>query len=228
VSLTPAGQALYAEARTLLERADQARDRVTAVAGASAVRIGTLGDSLDQSGLVTAFRERHPAIQFQIREADFTDPTTGLRAGLVDFAVTRAPFDDEGISTLVLRSDPIGVILRTDDPLAQGDSLRIGDLADRRWFQFPQGTDPIWQAYWNATTPGAPTREGPVVRTAQECLQAVLWNGTIGLSPLTHSFPEGLTAVPLTDLPPSQLVAAWNTSNSSPLIRSFVRIAAAL
>ncbi|QNE21797.1 LysR family transcriptional regulator [Kribbella qitaiheensis] len=226
VSLTAAGKALYDEARTLLEQADQARDRVTAVAGAAAVTIGTLGDSVEQAGIefAAAFRERHPAVKFHIREADFTDPTTGLRAGLVDFAITRAPFDDDGITTLVLRSDPIGVILRADDPLAQYEALRLTDLADRTWCQLPEGTDARWRAYWN----GGSERDGSVVRTVHECLQAIIWNGSIGLAPVTHALPEGVAAVPLLDMPPSHLVAAWNSDSPSPLIRSFAQTAATL
>jgi DNA-binding transcriptional LysR family regulator len=226
VSLTQAGEALYDEARTLLEQADQARDRVTAVAGAASVRIGTLGDSVEQAGttFAAAFREHHPAVQFHIREADFTDPTTGLRAGLVDFALTRMPFDDEGIATLVLRSDPVGVVLQAGDPLAQYESLHLRDLADRSWCRLPEGTDALWRAYWS----GGSERAGPIVRTVQECLQAIRWNGSIGLAPLTHALPDGVVAVPVIDQPPSNLVAAWSKDNPSPLIRSFAQIAAAL
>jgi DNA-binding transcriptional LysR family regulator len=226
VSLTAAGQALYDEARTLLEQADQARHRVTSVAGTASVTIGTLGDSVEQAGarFAAAFREQHPAVRFQIREADFNDPTTGLRAGLVDFALTRAPFDDDGITTLVLRADPVGVVLRTDDPLAQYESLKLRDLEDRSWCRLPESTDAKWRAYWN----GGAEREGPIVRTVHECLQAILWNGSIGLAPLTHAMPDGVVAVPLIDMPPSQLVAAWNSDDPRPLIRSFAQIAAAL
>jgi DNA-binding transcriptional LysR family regulator len=228
VALTPAGSALYDEARTLLTQAEQVRDRVVAAAGAATVTVGTLADSAEQFGtrLAAAYRRRHPAVRIRIREADLTDPTIGLRAGLVDVALTRAPFDDAGIATRVLRSDPVGVVLRADDPLAGRDSLRLADLAGRRWFQLPEGTDPIWRAYWNPT--GAdPGRDGPVVRTVHECLQAVLWNGTVGLAPLAHALPEGLTSVPLTDMPLSRLVVAWVSANPGPLIRSFVRIAVA-
>jgi len=228
VQVTPAGAALYNEARTLLEQADQVRHRVAAAAGAASITIGMLADSAEPAGtrLAATFRKRHPTVQVRIREADFTDPTTGLRAGLADVALTRTPFDDEGITTQVLRTDPVGVVLRTDDPLAQHNTLHLDDLADRRWFQLPDGTDPLWRAYWNATTPGR-HREGPIVRTVHECLQGVLWNGAVGLTPLTHDLPEGLTSVPLLDMPPSQLVVAWNSDNASPLIRSFAQIAAA-
>jgi hypothetical protein len=122
----------------------------------------------------------------------------------------------------VLRSDPVGVVLRDDDPLAGHDRLCLDDLAGRRWFRFPDGTDPVWCAFWHAAA------DGPVVRTAHECQQSVLWNGTVGLMPRTHVPPAGLTLVPLRDMPASDLVVAWPEADPSPLVRSFVRIATAV
>jgi DNA-binding transcriptional LysR family regulator len=233
VTLTPAGAALYNEARDLLEHAEHARARVAAAAGTATFTIGTLADSGEEAGtgLADAFRERNPGVQVRVREADLTDPTTGLRAGLVEAALTRMPFDRAGISTQVLRSDPVGVVLRADDPLARRGSLQVRDLEERPWFQFPEGTDPLWRAYWNGAAPGGPVRDGPVVRTVGECVQAVLWNGTVGLAPLTplgHAWPPGLTVVPLADMAPSRLVVAWNKSDANPLIRSLTQVAAAV
>lgn len=228
VTPTTAGTLLHAEARTLLEQAERVRARIGAAAGPSVMTLGVLADSADQGGaaLGAAFRSSHPGVEVRIREADFTDPTTGLRAGLVDVALTRAPFDQTGISTRVLRTDPVGVVLRADDPLAGRDQLHLRDLAGRPWFQLPDGTDPLWRAYWKGGSVTGEVRRGPVVRTVQECLQDVSWNGTVGLVPLAHALPEGLTSVPLADFPPSDLVIAWRTATTDPLIRSFVRIAA--
>ena len=236
VTLTAAGTALYDEARSLLAQADQARARVATAAGVASITIGTLADSVERgagTSLAVAFRRRHPGVNVRVLEADLTDPTTGLRAGLVDVAVTRAPFDDTGISTRVIRSEPVGVVLRADDPLAERDLLRLGDLDDRTWFQFPDGTDPLWRAYWNGTKPGEPLREGPVVRTIHECIRAVLWNGTVGLAPLGHELaplglepPDGLTVVPLADMPPSRLIVAWHAAGANLLVHSFVELAA--
>jgi DNA-binding transcriptional LysR family regulator len=228
VELTPAGDALLGEANTLLEQAEQTRARVTAAAGAVTLTVGTLGDSAGESGarLAETFRRRHPKVSIRFREADFTDPTTGLRNGLADVALTRMPFADIGISMRVLRTDAIGVVLRADDPLAGSDSLSLVDLADRPWFQLPEGTDPVWRAYWNGATPVGERHAGTVVRTVNECMQAVLWNGTVGIAPLlTHALPDGLTWTPLTDMPPSPLVVAWTTEHENPLIRSFAQIA---
>ena len=228
VDLTPAGSALHTEARTLLAQAERASARVAAAAGAATLTIGTLADSAAEvsTRLAATFRRRHPQVSIRIREADFTDPTTGLRAGLVDVALTRGPFDDTGISMRVLRTDPIGVVLRADDPLAGRAALRLADLADRPWFQLPEGTDPVWCTYWNGATPPGGRKAGPVVRTVNECVQAVLWSGTVGLAPLTHALPDGLTWAPLTDMPPSPLVVAWATGQESPLIRSFAHLVA--
>ena len=228
VTLTPAGELLYDEARTLLEQVEQARARIAAAA-ASTLTVGTIADSAEEAGtrLAAAFRQQNPGVDVRIRDADFTDPTAGVRAGLADVAVTRTPFDRIGITTLVLRSDPVGVVLRADDPLADRNAVHVRDLADRQWFQLPEGTDPIWRAYWNGTKPGGQLQDGPVVRTISECLQGTLWNGTVGIMPMGHALPEGLTCVRLAGMPASRLVLAWHSASTDPLIRSFARIAAA-
>jgi DNA-binding transcriptional LysR family regulator len=228
VSLTAAGTVLYGEARTLLEQVDQVRARVAA-AGASTLTVGTIADTAEEVGirLAAAFRRQNPGVDVRIREADFADPTAGVRAGLADVAVTRTPFDRTGISTLALRSDPVGVVLRADDPLADREVVHMSDVAGRPWFQLPEGTDPVWRAFWNGTKPGGTLRDGPVVRTITECLQGTLWNGTVGMMPMGHALPEGLTCVRLAGMPASRLILAWNRASTNPLIRSFGRIAVA-
>ncbi len=225
VTLTPVGAVLLDEARALLDHADRVRVRVAAAAGTASLTVGILGDSTDPDAtrLAGAHYRRHPGVEVHIRETDLTDPTCGLRAGLVDIALTRGPFDETGLTVRELRADPVGALLRADDPLARRDSVKLADLADRRWFLFPEGTDPVWQSYWNGGEP----REGPVVRGVQECRQAVLWNGTVGMTLVDHEPPDGLTVVPLIDMEPSRVVVAWNEADTNPLIRSFAEIATA-
>ncbi|MET9114718.1 LysR family transcriptional regulator [Streptomyces longwoodensis] len=225
VTLTPAGAVLLEQARALLAQAERLRLRVTEAAAVTTLTVGILGDGTDPGAirLAAAHRRRYPGVEVRVRDADLTDPTCGLRGGLVDVALTRRPFDETGFAVRELRADPVGAVLRADDPLARNDALVLADLADRRWFQFPEATDPAWRSYWNGGRP----REGPVVRAVQECLQTVLWNGTVGMAPLGHDLPAGLTAVPVTDMPPSVVVAAWRQDDTNPLIPSFVRTAGA-
>jgi DNA-binding transcriptional LysR family regulator len=225
VTLTSVGAVLLEEARALLEQSDRVRARVAAAAGTATITVGILGDSTNPNAtrLAVTYHQRHPRVEVRIRQTDLTDPTCGLHAGLVDVALTCRPFDETGLTVHELRADPVGALLRADDPLARSDSLKLADLADRRWFRFPDGTDPIWQSYWNGGEP----REGPVVRTVQECQQAVLWNGTVGMTLLDHKPAGGLTVVPLIDMPPIRTAAAWNQDDTNPLTRSFVQIATA-
>ncbi|MFW5420235.1 LysR family transcriptional regulator [Nocardiopsis sp. CNT-189] len=225
VALTPAGSVLLDEARALLDRAEQARVRAASAAGAATVTVGVLGDGTDPGAvrLAREYRRRHPHVEVRVREADLTDPTCGLRAGTVDVALTRGPFDETGLAVRELRADPVGALLRADDPLADRGALTPADLADRRWFRFPEGTDPLWRFYWSGGEP----REGPVVRAIRECRQAVLWSGTVGVTPLDHEPADGLTVVPLIGMAPSRVLVAWAAGDRSPLVRSFVRIATA-
>ncbi|MFC0435623.1 LysR family transcriptional regulator [Kutzneria buriramensis] len=222
VTLTAAGTVLYDEAAALLGQADRIPDRVSAAAAAN-LTIGTLADTAEHAGgrLVPLFRDRHPYVNVSIHEADLGDPTAGLRAGLVDVALTRTPFDSTGISTRVLRAVPVGVLMRDDDPLAHCRSVSAGDLVDRRWVRLPDGADPVWTAYWTCGTHD----DSPVMRTVQECVQAVVWNGTSALAPVDQPLPAGLVVVPLDDRPPSEIVVAWPKTSRSPLVRSFVQVA---
>ncbi|WP_083661323.1 LysR family transcriptional regulator [Actinophytocola xanthii] len=225
VTLTAAGVVLLDEARALLDQADRTRLRVAAAAGAATITVGILGDSTDPDliRLAGAYRRRYPHVEVSVRETDLTDPTCGLHAGLVDIALTRAPFDETGLVVRELRADPVGALLRADDPLARHESLTLAELAGRRWFVFPAGTDPRWQSYWN----GGETREGPVVRAVQECQQAVLWNGTVGMTLVGHRPAAGLIVVPVVDMRPSRVILAWKESRTSPLVQSFVQLATA-
>lgn len=225
VTLTPAGTVLYDEASTLLRQADRIRGRVTAAAGTATLTIGTLADAAEQVAgrLVPLFRAHDPHVNVTIHESDLGDPAAGLRSGLVDVALTRTPFDDTGISTRVLRSVPVGVVMRDDDPLAHRASVTLADLAGRTWVRLPASTDPIWTAYWTVGTHDEPS---PVMRTIQECLQAALWNGTSALAPIDQPLPAGLTAVPFADRPPSDLVIAWPRTGRTPLVRNFIHVAA--
>ena len=224
VELTAVGAILYDEARSLLDHADRVRARMTTAAGTAKITVGTLADTAEQVGtdLVAAFRARHPNVDVVVHESDLTDPTAGLRSGLVDVAFTRTPFDTAGITYQVLHTEPLGVVVNSDDPLARRQSVAISELIDRRWVQLPESTDPLWRAYWTVRTPNVVR----AAKTIQECVQSVLWNGALALAPLGQPLPKGLALVPVTDREPNKVVVAWNSARPSPLVRSFVAVAA--
>lgn len=225
VQLTEAGQALYRDARSLLEHADRVEARVRSTAGRAVLAVGSLADTVDLVGgrIVSAFRRRHPDVSVRVHEADLGDPSAGLRAGLVDVALTRLPFTDDGLRSHVLHTEPVGLVVRDDDPLASRASVRLAELPERRWVRLPADTDPVWTAFWAGDR--SADDQGTPMRTVQECLQAVLWDGVSALAPLDQLMPAGLVTVPVADRAPSRLVLAWPVLDPSPLVRSFVRAA---
>lgn len=229
VELTGAGTALYREAWPILDRADRLPARVAGAAGKPTITVGTCADTADQLGsrLVREFRRQNPTVGLILRETDLTDPTAGLRADVVDVALTRAPFDETNIATHPLRSDPIGVVVLDDDPLAHRASVSTSELDGRQWIRLPEGTDPIWSAYWRNDAAQSAAGDRPIVRTIQESLQSVLWNNASTFAPLNQALPDGLTNVPVIDKTPSQLVIAWKNAVDNPFVRSFVDIAVA-
>ena len=228
ITLTEAGATLFEDATELLNLADQMRGRVKAAAGPPRLIVGTLADSAADLAvqLSEEFRRTRPDVLVQMREVDITDPTAGLRSGLSDVALTRLPFDLSGIAVHELRRDPVAAIVRSEDPLASRPDIRVEDLRDRRWFRFPDHVDPIWTAYWVRGDQDSPS--GPLVRTAQDCIQAVLWADTVGLAPLDHRVPDGLTTVLVSDIAPSTLVAAWRKDDDSKIARAFIQTAASM
>ncbi|MEV6609394.1 LysR family transcriptional regulator [Kutzneria sp. NPDC051319] len=224
VTLTAAGTVLHGEAVALLRQADRIPGLVIAASGTANLTIGTLADTAEHAAgrLVPLFRDRHPHVNVSIHEADLGDPTAGLRAGIVDVALTRTPFDSTGIRTHVLRSVPVGVVVRDSDPLADHVTVSAADLVGRRWVRLPDDADPAWTAYW---TGGPHDAAAPVMRTIQECLQAVVWNGISALAPVDQPLPAGLVVVALADRPPSEIVVAWPRTSRNPVVRGLVQAA---
>ncbi|MFD7160469.1 LysR family transcriptional regulator [Kribbella sp. NPDC059898] len=226
VEPTAAGRALQEHAAALLEQADAIRAHVRRAAGEPRLAVGSLADTLDLVGgrLVTAFRELHARADVVLHEFDLGDPTAGLRTGACDVALTRMPFDTSGLRTQLLARQPVGLVMRDDDPLADATSVRVDELTARNWIQLPPDTDAAWVTYWT----GAGARHadaGRAMHTIQECLHAVLWNGQSALAPVDQLLPARLIVVPAEDRKPNELVLAWRDTETSPLIRSFVDVA---
>ncbi len=225
MTLTKAGRTLLPEARELIARVESLPSLVSEAAEARTIVIGTLADSVDRagSGLIDAFRARYPGVGIRIAESDLTDPTAGVCRGVVDVALTRGPFAAAGVSTAVLRRDPVGVVMRDTDPLASRERIGLEELRDRRWFRLPDTADPLWADYWSAGR-GPEHGTDTVVRTVRECIQAVLWSDSVGLAPLTISESPGIVVVPVDGVAPSALVVAWRQRDRRPLVRGFVDV----
>ncbi|MEU9162795.1 LysR substrate-binding domain-containing protein [Streptomyces sp. NPDC048424] len=217
--LTPAGEVLLAEARDLLERAERARERVRAAEAARVLVLGVVAGAGLEAGppALAALRRERPGLRVRLREAPVTDPSAGLREGLVDVALTRLPFDTTGLTVCPLGEEPVVAAVPAADPLAGRERVRVAELAGRPRFRLPPDTDARWRAYWFAAAED--DAHGPVVATVEECLHAVLWEGAVGLLPagaaLRHARP-GIAFVPVAGHPPSRVVTARRAAVPDP------------
>jgi DNA-binding transcriptional LysR family regulator len=140
--VTAPGRALLRHAEAVLARLDDAEREVHAVAG---LKAGSLALSTFPTAAATfvptaigVFRRRFPEVAVEISEHEPHSSIPRLAAGEFDLALSYeypsvATRVDPRIETEVLFSDPMAVLLPSDHPLANEDSVQVGELAEEGW-----------------------------------------------------------------------------------------------
>jgi DNA-binding transcriptional LysR family regulator len=100
--------------------------------------------------IVAEFSSRRPGWQVEFRQGQWTDPTAGLRDGIVDAALLRTPIPDtEGLVLEELLSEPRVLAVPATHRLAGRDEVTIKDLLDEPWVA-TKGPAP-WRDWWLAS-----------------------------------------------------------------------------
>ncbi len=145
VELTEAGRALLPEARRVLAAVRDARDAVAAVEG---LLRGTLAVGIMQSlevigmpELLGRFRERHPGIDIQLRQAGSATLTGWVREGSLELAFASLPASAlEGLERRVLFSEEMALACHPGHRLADRQAVSVGGLRDEPFVEF----EPDW------------------------------------------------------------------------------------
>src|SRR5271165_658541 len=166
-------------------------------------------------------------------------PAAAVRAGVADVAILRAPFDQRGLDTELLLTEPRVAVLPADHPLAARPELRRADLAGQPMPRWAGQADPAATAYWTGADTPSPTRtqhddryaetpQGPEINDISQLLDAVTLGNAVAYVPISvadqHRSAD-LVFVPVIDLRPSEVVAAWPDTSRSRAIAGFVRAA---
>lgn len=218
VELTPIGRRLRDD---ILPGYQQITDGVARAVAAGRGVSGVLRIGFEAPGVadlihevISTFRERHPACEVQIREADFGNPLGTLRNGEVDVLITVCPIEEPDLTTgPVVLCEPVVLAVSSRHSLAQRETVSLEDLAQ----------ETVFRASW--TPPSDLTvRYGHSVGTFQELL-AVVAAGD-GVCPLavhaTQYFARpSITFVPLPDAHPVEWGLTWRTSGETSLVRAF-------
>ncbi|MEH3148404.1 MAG: LysR substrate-binding domain-containing protein [Methylobacterium frigidaeris] len=171
VALTPAGRALLDEARRTVRQADRA---VEAARDAAAGRCGTLrlvfvGSALygRLPALIRRFRQTHPAVRLELREAPTARQVAWLRRGEADLAVAIPPLDEAGgLASAAFADDHLAVALPRGHRLA-GEAVALPALAAEPFVLWPAAEGRGFHLHVTRTCAAA----GFVPRVVQEAHQ---------------------------------------------------------
>ncbi len=232
VELTRAGHQLAEDARPLLASARAAARRATrAATGRAALTIGFFGGD-PIIALVRASDATHHDTDIDAARIHWSDQPGVLLDDQVDVSFVALPMDGSGLYLAHLYSAPRLALLPGSHVLARRAEIAIGDLSDDPVVQH-QGASPIWDA-WHNVDPrpdGRRPRRGPPVRNPEEKIEVVGTGRAIGfiaasVTAAMHIPPE-VTAIPVADIPPTEVCLAWKAGRRSAAIRDLVATARA-
>ena len=154
-----------------------------------------------------------PGDAVQLSVYDIADPFRALRAGELDLMMAKFDLREPDLQTSgVIGWDDRAVVLADHHPLAGRASVSIEELADCDVFA-PPGVLPeyVWDQVVPRRTPaGRPLHRAHRARTVPQMMAAVRSGAVhVSLLSLADVAPDGVTVVPLHDLPPAPVTLAW-------------------
>jgi DNA-binding transcriptional LysR family regulator len=235
VALTAAGLALCEQARPLLARAEQAVAAARAAgAGRMRLTIGYIAPLLRRmlAPAVRDFLDAFPEVELITHFASPQDPLCGLREGRADVAILMGDFEHDGIELRPLFSEPRGVALAAEHPLAAQPEVSLPEFLAEPLVEV-MVRDPVWCDFWNAVRhrDGKPPRIAATVPTLDGMFEAI--GADLGVAATTASAAEelgsaaGVVFRPVPGLEPLDFWIARRTDDDRPPVLEFLATAEA-
>ncbi len=148
VTLTAAGEALFAQVHRVFDALDLAlSDARRAAAGKTGRIVVGYPSSVAFSGLVEllrAFRARSPDVELVLRELPPQEQLEWLLDGRLDVGFIRGPIEQPELEWRVVRRESLVVALPTNHPLAKKAILHVAQLAREPFVTFPRARGPAF------------------------------------------------------------------------------------
>lgn len=146
LKLTDAGRVLYAQARRVLEQADELAPLTRRLAqAAERIVIGFVPSMLYGAlpEVIRAFREAAPAVELSLIEMFTLEQLGALKGGRIDIGFGRLRFDDDRLVREVLVEERLIAALPDGHPLAAPDaSISLADIAGQTLIVYPSTPRP--------------------------------------------------------------------------------------
>lgn len=224
--LSAAGQMVLAQARDLLSHHERAVASIRAFARNQTGRVDlacvpSIATAI-LPAMLPAFRRSHPGVEINVRDADSPTVAEAVEKGKVAFGVASLPRARPELRFEPLFTERLGIVCRSDDPLARHAlPLSWRDLQDRTFLS--NGISSLT---------GAPTlaeliSEAPIVVHNVLSLVALVRAG-LGITALPYlsiaPWEEGLAFLPLEDTSASRTVGLLTRSaeRNSPATDVFI------
>lgn len=236
IALTPAGEAMLAEARLALSHADRA---VTAARRAAVGHVGQLHVGAMQAAVqvvvppvLRSYRARFPDVSVSLLEAGSAEQIARLLEDRLDVGFVRGMLDEPALEVEPVAEDPLAAALPAGHRLAAGPVVDVPELAG----------EPLVLTARH----GAPTTYADVIATLRqhdveprvvhetETIQATL--GLVAAGFGVALLPASFAALGRADitfralrgpLPHRPLTMAWRPGDDRPIVRALLEVARA-
>jgi DNA-binding transcriptional LysR family regulator len=145
VELTAAGEAFLVQARASLDAAERAASEAAAngqIRGSLTVGVIPTVTTIDVPAALGRFHRAHPAVRIRLRGGGSDEFIAAIGAGSMDVAVLGLPDSTSptGVDTRVLARERLVAVVSADHPLAGRRRVRLQDLREETFVDFPEGT----------------------------------------------------------------------------------------
>ena len=208
VQLTPAGEQLCEEARGVFATVDAAVRRVHEIDRGVERLVVAFAPGLRVSEAVRAYAATHPDVEIEVLQLHWWEQDAPLRDGRAHVGYLRRPFDDTGLRTIAVGSEPKVACLPATHPLARRRALTMADLDG----------EPIMNAQARRRT-----------SSLEEKFELIALGEGIALVPRSvarsYSWPD-LVYVPVTDMVPVETCVVVPQDRRERRVLDFVAVAA--
>jgi DNA-binding transcriptional LysR family regulator len=225
---TPGGQILLEDARIALDAITAAAERASNAGRATPVLRVALKADYDGGllpAILAAYRTQDAALPVDLVLGGRGEQLPTLRQGRADIALLPLPFDDHGLDSELLLSEPRLVALAATDPLTDRPHLRLADLGGRI---LPDGSPADRDGQPPRSTSETASADGPRRLDMSQIFSLIEVGSIIWFPPVSvarrHPRP-GIAYRTVADLPPLELALAWPQHSRSPAVAAFIRTA---
>ena len=229
VKVTPAGEAFVKQARLCLQAAERAKASAAAAHGQirGSLTIGVIPTvtAVDIAAVLGAFRRSYPEVGVHVRTGGSDEFLRRIAAGQLDVGVLGLAegVTPRGVQTRELSQERLVAVLSEGHRLAGRRRLRLKDLADEPFVDFPEGSSGREQSDL-AFDRARLRREVSLEVNTADLLTGFVRQG-LGVALVAPSVAReapGCVCIPVSDGPVRVEYLAWDSFNPSPVAQVFV------